>query len=138
MTHSITTSASHTKPFSEQASLQATSRLSKDDISKTKNTIEMLIAFTEIELTLAVAKARYALIDSEEDDYIYGGTCQDSFSAGVEFGILMNEFVDYARCSRKTLKIQLIINDIQSLISTMPKVLKSEFKFGQAEMNMDC
>lgn len=31
MTHSITTPASHTKPFSEQASLQATSRLSKDD-----------------------------------------------------------------------------------------------------------
>mgnify|MGYP006185414659 CR=1 FL=1 len=38
MTHSITTPASHTKPFSEQASLQATSRLSKDDIQK--NTIK--------------------------------------------------------------------------------------------------
>ncbi|EHC04181.1 hypothetical protein Sbal625DRAFT_4141 [Shewanella baltica OS625] len=36
MTHSITTPASHTKPFSEQASLQATSRLSKDDISNSE------------------------------------------------------------------------------------------------------
>ncbi|MCR4535485.1 hypothetical protein [Shewanella xiamenensis] len=101
-----------------------------------KTSTEMLIAFTEIELTLAVAKAKFALINCEDDDYIYGGTCQDSFSAGVEFGYLMNKY--YAKFGLKSLNIQLIINDIQSLISTMPKDLQSEFELGHAEINMDC
>ncbi|ACK48981.1 hypothetical protein A1L58_22115 [Shewanella baltica] len=48
MTHSITTPASHTKPFSEQASLQATSRLSKDDIQQQKRGELTIIVLTEM------------------------------------------------------------------------------------------
>ncbi|MEM6187689.1 MULTISPECIES: hypothetical protein [Shewanella] len=48
MTHSITTPASLTKPFSEQASLQATSRLSKDDIQQQKRGELTIIVLTEM------------------------------------------------------------------------------------------
>ena len=48
MTHSITIPASHTKPFSEQASLQATSRLSKDDIQNQKRGELTIIVLTEM------------------------------------------------------------------------------------------
>ncbi|MCU8005495.1 hypothetical protein [Shewanella sp. SM96] len=48
MTHSITIPASHTKPFSEQASLQATSRLSKDDIQQQSRGELTIIVLTEM------------------------------------------------------------------------------------------
>ena len=54
MTHSITTPASHTKPFNEQASLQATSRLSKDDISKSKTKSKSAKAFKKVDMYEAV------------------------------------------------------------------------------------
>lgn len=59
MTHSITVPASHTKPFSEQASLQATSRLSKDDISKSKKAK----AFKKVDMYQVVTDKIIAALD---------------------------------------------------------------------------
>ncbi|WP_131525990.1 ArdC family protein [Shewanella oncorhynchi] len=63
MIHSITTPASHTKPFSEQASLQATSRLSKDDISKSKTKSKSAKAFKKVDMYQVVTAQIIAALD---------------------------------------------------------------------------
>ncbi|MCG9966023.1 ArdC family protein [Shewanella cutis] len=63
MTHSITTPVSHTKPFSEQASLQATSRLSKDDISKSKTKSKNAKAFKKVDMYQVVTEQIIAALD---------------------------------------------------------------------------
>ncbi|MCR4535484.1 hypothetical protein [Shewanella xiamenensis] len=96
-----------------------------------KTSTEMLIALSEIELTLAVAKAKFALIDSEVDQDIVNMAWSDSFYAGMKFDNVLSDFACYFQFSHS--KLRAIIDDITCQLSAMPKYLRTAFEFGQCD-----
>lgn len=98
-----------------------------------KTSTEMLIALSEIELTLAVAKAKYAN-NSEMDEDIANMAWSDSFYAGMKFDNVLSDFACYFQCSHK--KLRAIIDDITCQLSAMPKYLRTAFEFGQCDVRI--
>ena len=99
-----------------------------------KTSTEMLIALSEIELTLAVAKAKFALIDCEDDEDIANTAWSDSFYAGMKFDNVLSDFACYFECNNK--KLLTIIDDITHQLSAMPKYLRTAFNYGQCDVRI--
>lgn len=104
-----------------------------------KTSTEMLIAFTEVELALAVAKAKFLLIThghslSEQDENVANTAWSDSFYAGMKFDAVLSDFACYFQFQHE--RLLAMITDIKCQLSAMPSYLRDAFQFGQCDVRI--
>lgn len=99
-----------------------------------KTSTEMMIALTEVELTLVVAKAQYSLISdgSELDDDIASFAWRDSFDAGMIFEEELRYLPGGLMC--KHVRLSNMLSEIRCHLSKMDEFLREAFQDGQFEV----